>query len=82
MAPGVVGVRRSSAEAGHRRTRRCRGFAWIDARTGFPPALIRDYEYGGVFAVPGIRTMAGIGNRRHLLPRAHPSGEWIEWLSP
>jgi hypothetical protein len=61
---------------------RAAGFAWIDVRTGFPPALIRDYQYGGVFAVPGIRTFDGIGDGGHLLARAHPSGEWIGWLSP
>jgi hypothetical protein len=30
----------------------------------------------------GVRTFDGVSDRRHLLARAHPSGEWIEWLSP
>jgi hypothetical protein len=46
-----------------------------------PPALIRDYQQGGVFAVLGARTFDGVSDRGRLLGRAHPSGEWIEWLS-
>jgi hypothetical protein len=46
-----------------------------------PPALIRDYQHGGVFAVLGARTFDGASDRGRLLARAHPSGEWIEWLS-
>jgi hypothetical protein len=46
-----------------------------------PPALVRDYQRGGVFAVLGARTFAEGGDRGQLLARAHPSGEWIEWLS-
>ena len=46
-----------------------------------PPALIRDYQQGGVFAVLGARTFEGVSDRGRLLGRA-PSGEWIEWLSP
>ena len=46
-----------------------------------PPALVRDYQRGGVFAVLGVRTFAGDSDRGRLLARAHPSGEWIEWLS-
>jgi hypothetical protein len=46
-----------------------------------PPALVRDYQHGGVFAVLGARTFAEGGDRGQLLARAHPSGEWIEWLS-
>jgi len=60
------------------------GPAGRDSVQGLPvsPALIRDYQHGGVFAVLGIRTFDGAGGRGHLLARAHPSGEWIEWLSP
>ena len=45
-----------------------------------PPALIRDYQHG-VFAVLGVRTFDGAGDRGRLLARAHPSGGWIQWLS-
>jgi hypothetical protein len=48
---------------------------------GLPSALIRDYQQGGVFAVLGVRTFDGASDRGRLLGRAHPSGEWIEWLS-
>ena len=47
-----------------------------------PEPLIDDYRRSGVFAVLGARTFdAGTGSAR-LLARAHPSGRWIEWLSP
>ena len=46
-----------------------------------PPALIRDYQHGGVFAVLGARTFGGADDRGRLLARAHPSGGWIQWLS-
>jgi hypothetical protein len=46
-----------------------------------PPALIRDYQHGGVFAVLGARTFHGTDDRGRLLARAHPSGRWIQWLS-
>jgi hypothetical protein len=46
-----------------------------------PPALIRDYQHGGVFAVLGARTFDGADDRGRLLARAHPSGRWIQWLS-
>ena len=46
-----------------------------------PPALIRDYQHGGVFAVLGTRTFDRASDRSRLLARAHPSGQWIEWLS-
>jgi hypothetical protein len=45
-----------------------------------PPALIRDYQHGGVFAVLGARVFDGTGDRGRLLARAHPSGGWIQWL--
>jgi hypothetical protein len=47
-----------------------------------PPSLIRDYQHGGVFAVLGSRTFDGVSDRSRLLARAHPSGQWIEWLGP
>jgi hypothetical protein len=47
-----------------------------------PPALISDYQRGGVFAVLGARTFDRASDRSRLLARAHPSGQWIEWLSP
>jgi hypothetical protein len=46
-----------------------------------PSELVRDYQRGGVFAVLGVRVFAGGSDRGRLLARAHPSGEWIEWLS-
>jgi hypothetical protein len=49
---------------------------------GLPAPLIDDYRRSGVFAVLGARTFhAGTGGAG-LLARAHPSGRWVEWLSP
>jgi hypothetical protein len=49
---------------------------------GLPEPLIDEYRRSGVFAVLGARTFgAGAGSAR-LLARAHPSGRWVEWLSP
>jgi hypothetical protein len=45
-----------------------------------PPALVSGYQHGGVFAVLGARTFDEAGDRSRLLARAHPSGQWIEWL--
>jgi hypothetical protein len=45
-----------------------------------PPALVSDYQHRGVFAVLGARTFDENGDRGRLLARAHPSGQWIEWL--
>ena len=47
-----------------------------------PSSLVRDYQQGGVFAVLGARTFHGTTDRGRLLARAHPSGSWVEWLSP
>ena len=47
-----------------------------------PPALISGYQRGGVFAVLGARTFDEADDRSRLLARAHPSGQWIEWLEP
>lgn len=44
-----------------------------------PGSLIADYQQHGVFAVLGARTF-GPGGGGRLLARAHPSGQWIEWL--
>jgi hypothetical protein len=59
------------------------GPAGRDSVQGLPvPAdLIRDYERGGVFAVLGVRTFAQGSDHGRLLACAHPSGQWIEWLS-
>jgi hypothetical protein len=45
-----------------------------------PPALVRDYQQHGVFAVLGARTFRDGTDQARLLARAHPSGQWIEWL--
>ena len=45
-----------------------------------PAALVRDYQRRGVFAVLGERTFDGSTETGRLLARAHPSGEWVEWL--
>jgi hypothetical protein len=47
-----------------------------------PASLIRDYQQHGVFAVLGARTFHRDTDHGCLLARAHPSGQWIEWLSP
>jgi hypothetical protein len=47
-----------------------------------PASLVRDYQNLGVFAVLGARTFHGRTDRGRLLGRAHPSGQWIEWLDP
>jgi hypothetical protein len=47
-----------------------------------PPALVSRYQHSGVFAVLGARTFDEAGDRGRLLARAHPSGQWIEWLGP
>jgi hypothetical protein len=47
-----------------------------------PESLIRDYQRSGVFAVLAARTFDGASDRGRLLARSHPSGAWIEWLSP
>ncbi len=45
-----------------------------------PGPLISDYQREGVFAVLGARTFDRGDDRRRLLARAHPSGQWVEWL--
>ena len=46
-----------------------------------PGALVRDYQRHGVFAVLGERTFDRSTQSSRLLARAHPSGEWVEWLA-
>jgi hypothetical protein len=45
-----------------------------------PPALVESYQRDGVFAVLGALTFDQAGGHGRLLARAHPSGQWIEWL--
>lgn len=45
-----------------------------------PPHLVEDYQQRGVFAVLGARTFDRGTDCGRLLARAHPSGQWIEWL--
>jgi hypothetical protein len=45
-----------------------------------PASLISDYQRRGVFAVLGARTFHRGTDRGRLLARAHPSGQWVEWL--
>jgi hypothetical protein len=45
-----------------------------------PPGLVRDYQQHGVFAVLSARTFRDGADQARLLARAHPSGQWIEWL--
>jgi hypothetical protein len=47
-----------------------------------PASLVRDYQRHGVFAVLSARTFHGSTDRGRLLARAHPSGQWVEWLDP
>jgi hypothetical protein len=47
-----------------------------------PAALVSDYQRHGVFAVLGACTFHDGAEDRRLLARAHPSGQWIEWLDP
>jgi hypothetical protein len=47
-----------------------------------PAQLVRDYQRHGVFAVLGARSFDHGTESGRLLARAHPSGQWIEWLSP
>ncbi|HTV99345.1 MAG TPA: DUF2332 domain-containing protein [Streptosporangiaceae bacterium] len=47
-----------------------------------PAAVADDYRRSGVFALLGARTFDRGTDRGRLLARAHPSGRWIDWLSP
>jgi hypothetical protein len=44
-----------------------------------PASLIEDYQQHGVFALLSARAFPGDGTGR-LLARAHPSGQWVEWM--
>jgi hypothetical protein len=44
-----------------------------------PGWLVRDYARG-VFAVLGARTFHRGADQGQVLARAHPSGQWVEWL--
>ncbi len=59
------------------------GRAGRDSVQGLPlPSwLISDYQRHGVFAVLGARTFHGTSDTGQLLARAHPSGQWVEWLA-
>jgi hypothetical protein len=46
-----------------------------------PEPLIADYQEHGVFAVLGARTFDDAAEGGRLLARAHPSGQWTEWLA-
>jgi hypothetical protein len=46
-----------------------------------PDSLVADYQQQGVFAVLGARTFDRAGESGRLLGRAHPSGQWMEWLA-
>ncbi len=46
-----------------------------------PADLISDYQRDGVFAVLGARTFGGRWDDGLLLARAHPSGQWVQWLA-
>jgi hypothetical protein len=44
-----------------------------------PESMVGDYRHG-VFAVLGARAFSGSSHDDRLLARAHPSGQWIEWI--
>ncbi len=46
-----------------------------------PAWLVRDYAEHGVFAVLSARTFRDGADEGRVLARAHPSGQWVEWLS-
>jgi hypothetical protein len=46
-----------------------------------PDSLIADYQQQGVFAVLGARTFDQAAEGGRLLARAHPSGQWVDWLA-
>jgi hypothetical protein len=45
-----------------------------------PSGLVDAYQHDGVFAVLGTRTFDQADDRGRVLARAHPSGQWIEWV--
>jgi hypothetical protein len=46
-----------------------------------PASLVADYQARGVFAVLGERSFDQAAEGGTLLARAHPSGQWVEWLA-
>jgi hypothetical protein len=46
-----------------------------------PAWLVADSQQNGLFAVLGVRTFDRGCETGRLLARAHPSGQWVEWLS-
>jgi hypothetical protein len=46
-----------------------------------PASMIADYQQNGLFAILGARTFDRGCEAGRLLARAHPSGQWVEWLS-
>jgi len=45
-----------------------------------PDSLVANYREHGVFAVLGVRTFDQAAEGGRLLARAHPSGQWIDWM--
>lgn len=45
-----------------------------------PARIVAEYQRKGVFAVLGSRRFDGTADHGALLARAHPSGQWMEWL--
>jgi hypothetical protein len=45
-----------------------------------PDSVVAEYQEHGVFAVLGARTFDQAAEGGRLLARAHPSGQWIDWL--
>ncbi len=46
-----------------------------------PESLAADYRARGVFAILGARSFDRAAEDGTLLARAHPSGQWVEWLA-
>jgi hypothetical protein len=46
-----------------------------------PAWLVADYQQNGLFAILGARSFDSGCEAGRLLARAHPSGQWVEWLS-
>jgi hypothetical protein len=46
-----------------------------------PDSVVADYREFGVFAVLGVRTFDQAAEGGRLLARAHPSGQWVDWIA-
>jgi hypothetical protein len=46
-----------------------------------PAWMVADYQQNGLFAILSARTFDRGSEARRLLARAHPSGQWVGWLS-